>query len=298
MNKILGTAEKPLLLLHGGAGSRAVPDVDQARKRLLAKVGEDAMRILLSGGSATEAAVCAIGLIEQSELFNAGKGSALQSDGTARLSASLMDSERRLFSSVALVTQVPSPSRLAAALQARRNRNLGPYGAQLLARELQIPPEPVRSRTAVDNWQKAVFEPTVKAGTGTIGAVALDRDGRLAACTSTGGASPADVPERMSDVATVAGNYASPFAAVSCTGIGEQIVDAALAARLESRIRDGMSATATVEKTLAEAVSSSHEYGFLLITQTGEFAIAYTTDYFYGAIIAENDSRIFPVDDR
>ena len=49
MNKILGTAEKPLLLLHGGAGSRAVPDVDQARKRLLAKVGEDAMRILLSG---------------------------------------------------------------------------------------------------------------------------------------------------------------------------------------------------------------------------------------------------------
>src|SRR6185369_12145738 len=75
---------------------------------------------------------------------------------------------------------------------------------------------------------------------GTVGVVVLDQDGKLAAGTSTGG-SAMNRPERVSDSATVAGNYASQFAAISCTGIGEEIVSDGVAVRLETRIRDGSS---------------------------------------------------------
>jgi len=75
---------------------------------------------------------------------------------------------------------------------------------------------------------------------GTVGAVALDQHGYLAAATSTGGI-VGNIPERISDSVTVAGNYASKFAPISCTGVGEQIVNDGAAVKIETRVRDGRS---------------------------------------------------------
>ena len=91
-----------------------------------------------------------------------------------------------------------------------------------------------------------------------------DGDGHLAACTSTGG-HQTNYPERMSDVSTPAGNYATAFAAISCTGVGEEIIHDGLAIRLETRVRDGAELQDACEACLAEAEAWGREYGWISI---------------------------------
>ena len=154
---------------------------------------------------------------------------------------------------------------------------LGPLGAQLLARELGLPPQspitPVQGR----KWAEYLAKREESDREGTVGAVALDREGRLAAVTSTGGGR-ANVPERMSDSATPAGNYASAFAAVSCTGIGEEIVDDGVAVRLETRVRDGASLRQASEQLRREARSRWRRYGWIAVDRRGDWICCATTE--------------------
>ncbi|GAB6066939.1 isoaspartyl peptidase/L-asparaginase [Methylothermus subterraneus] len=269
-----GQALPPVLLLHGGAGSLPDPDTQKRRQEALAGIGAAVLAELAQGLSAVAAVALAVEKLEDCPLFNAGRGAALQSDGLARLSASLMDGARQKFSGVMLATHLIHPSRLAAYLQSREESVVGPLGAQLIARELGIPPQSPLTQAAIERWARALAE---KDRSGTVGAVALDRNGRLAAATSTGG-SGANFPERVSDSATVAGNYASSYAAISSTGIGEQIVDDGLAVRLETRVRDGQSLLAATQKTLEEAQSLRRRYGWIGVARTGDWVVACTAE--------------------
>ena len=88
-------------------------------------------------------------------------------------------------------------------------------------------------------------------GTGTVGCVAIDQEGKLAVATSTGGKG-FEIPGRISDSATVAGNYANEFCGVSMTGVGEDIVSNATAVKIVTRVTDGMSLEKAFDKTFKE----------------------------------------------
>jgi L-asparaginase len=266
----------PIILAHGGAGRYGSdPGRLQRRRDFLREVVSCIWPHLRDGQSALDATTRAVAMLEVNPDFNAGLGAVLQNDGLARLSASVMDGERRKFSGVMLATHVINPSRLARALQNREESVLGPLGAQLLARELGIPPQYPITAEKARQWAAGLEAAPQVTGHGTVGAVALDRQGRLAAATSTGGHYQ-NTPERISDSATVAGNYASEFAAIGCTGFGEQIVDDGLAVRLETRVRDGMTIIAASDLAYEEAGRTQRDYGWIGIDREANW-VAYCT---------------------
>lgn len=280
----------PAVVIHGGARTTAreeAPDGRAEKKAELAQIAAASYSLLAKGASAKEVALHAIHLLEETPSFNAGRGSSLQCDGQARLSASLMDGATERFSAVALVTHIIHPSALAAALQDRPNRNLGPFGAQLLARELGIKPEDPITDGAVSRYRSDLAHGSplhgapAGPGAGTVGAVVVDAHGRFAASTSTGGHGT-DYPERMGDVATVAGNYASSFGAVSCTGVGEEIIEQGAALRIESRLRDGMSLEAACVKSYEEALAAKRRFGWIALSPDS-YGVAHTTPFIYAA---------------
>ena len=115
------------------------------------------------------------------------------------------------------------------------------------------------------------FEDKIKnGGKGTVGCVALDQNGRLAAATSTGGKG-FEIVGRISDSATVAGNYANRYCAVSCTGVGEDIVSNATAAKIVTRVTDGMNLEAAFDKTFTELKEIDGFAGAIAIDIRGNF---------------------------
>ncbi len=269
----------PLLLVHGGAGPTGKKsDVIQEKQRVISEVVSRVWPQLLDGESAVDAVTDIVKQFEASRYFNAGYGAVMQSDGLVRLSASLMDGSKRKFSGVQLATHMVHPSQLAYALQSRPESVIGPLGAQLLARELGLPPENPVCVDQVKRWASSL-EPSDEAPDrhGTVGAVVLDAENRLAAATSTGG-NRVNAPDRISDSATVAGNYASLCAAISCTGIGEQIVDDGLAVRLETRVCDGRSMIEASDKMYDEALARSRNYGWIGTDRHGNWVMYWTTE--------------------
>jgi L-asparaginase len=171
------------------------------------------------------------------------------------------------------ISDVRHPSRLAWALQDHSTRVLTSPGHELLARQLMQPVENLITAKRFEAWQKKVQDAFFM--NDTVGALVFDGQ-RLFAGTSTGGRGFEDAG-RVSDSATVAGNYASAFAAISATGIGEEIVDDALAARLETRVRDGMGLEQAARKTYDEALARGRSYGWIACDARGYVSIAYTT---------------------
>jgi L-asparaginase len=124
--------------------------------------------------------------------------------------------------------------------------------------------------------EQELVEPKL-ARRGTIGVVALDSQGRLAAGTSTGGKGLERIG-RVSDSAMPAGNYATAHAAVSCTGIGEDIIDECLAARIVVRVTDGLSLQDAMQRSLAEAQQHNRDLGAICIDATGAIAWGKTSE--------------------
>ncbi len=273
MNFISGHSPQAFYLLHGGAGPmdptsegmrRATQSLIEITQAALKKAAEDPLETLVS---------CMEGL-EDEPLFNAGYGAALQADGKPRLTAALMHGERQSFSGVMSVTDVRHPSRLALALQEASSRVLTSPGTEQLARKLHMPVENLISARRLEFWQKQIHEALFDSD--TVGVLSWNGVRQLLAGTSTGGRG-FEEPGRISDSATVAGTYASPFAAISATGIGEEIVDDALAARIETRVRDGASLVDACRRTYEEAILAKRSYGWIACDAKGNWCIAYTT---------------------
>ena len=121
-----------------------------------------------------------------------------------------------------------------------------------------------------------------EAGRGTIGIVALDAEGKLAVATSTGGKGFERIG-RVSDSAMPAGNYANVNAAISCPGIGEDIIDECLAARIVVRVTDGLSLTTAFDRSFQEAQKNNRDFGAIGIDQTGAIAWGKTCDVLLAA---------------
>lgn len=282
---------QPKLIIHGGAGSSLKGKGGVAALRqMLYGILDETYSLLRAGDSAKAAVVRGCQLLENEPRFNAGTGSVLQSDGQVRMSASLMDGTKQQFSGVINVSRLKNPIELVEYLQQERDRVLSDYGAAELARELQIPIcDPITDnrlqewlQDRQDNFRRSmanvIAEPVEdEAGRGTIGVVALDAEGRLAAGTSTGGKGFERIG-RVSDSAMPAGNYATRLAGVSCTGIGEDIIDECLAAKIVIRVSDGMSLQAAMEKSFAEATENQRDLGAIALDAQGHIAWGKTSD--------------------
>lgn len=279
---------QPKLIIHGGASAFADKGGKEAVRQSLHKIIEELYQLLKNETSAFDVVVRGCQLLEDEPRFNAGTGSVLQSDGQIRMSASIMDGMAQKFSGVINVSRVKNPIELAKALQSSPDRILSDYGAAEFSRELQLPVyNPLTEKELkfwlrerqddLNNRMAAQIAETRKAGLGTIGVVALDAEGRLAAGTSTGGKGFEKVG-RVSDSATPAGNYATGSAAVSCTGIGEDIIDECLAGRIVIRVSDGFSLKAAMERSLAEAHEHKRDLAAIAIDAGGVIAWGKTSE--------------------
>jgi L-asparaginase len=236
------------LIIHGGFFSESTQsnEVKIAKQNALLSIAEKSFEFLKKNSSLDT--VCyAVQLLEDCDLFNAGLGSQIQSDGKIRMSASLMDGFTKKFSGVINIQNIQNPILLAKELMKEDDRVLGAEGANAYAEKLGIPfynPELPQRRIEFEEKQKS-------SRLGTVGCVALDSKMRLAAATSTGGKG-FELPGRISDSATTAGNFATNDAAISCTGVGEDIVSASLASKIVTRITDGMPISLAFEKSFIE----------------------------------------------
>lgn len=281
---------QPKLIIHGGAGSSLKGGKDAVRKSLF-KVVEEVYALLFSGASAKDAVVKGAQLLEDDPRFNAGTGSVLQSDGQIRMSASLMDGFVQQFSGVINVSRVQNPILLAEFLQSSPDRVLSDFGSAELLRELSVPVYDPLTEQRLKEWidernhnfsremANVVAEP---AGTGTIGVVALDSEGRICAGTSTGGKGFERIG-RVSDSAMPAGNYASAKAGVSCTGIGEHIIDECLAPRIVIRVGDGLSLAEAMERSFAEAGKNNRDFGAIALDNSGTIGWGKTSEVLLAA---------------
>ncbi|MCU0525361.1 MAG: isoaspartyl peptidase/L-asparaginase [Elainella sp. Prado103] len=288
---------QPKLIIHGGAGSalKGQKGADAVRRSLYAVI-EEVYPLLQQGADAKTAVIRGCQLLEDDPRFNAGTGSVLQSDGQIRMSASLMDGDRQRFSGVINAARLKNPIELADFLQNSDDRVLSDIGALELLRELQVPYYDPSTKLRLQEWMleregnfdKAMAgvvaeqELVSEAGRGTIGVVVLDSAGRLAAGTSTGGKGFERIG-RVSDSAMPAGNYANRYAAVSCTGIGEHIIEECLAARIVIRVSDGMSLSTAFDKSFQEAQSRDRDFGAIGIDANGSIAWGKTSQVLLAA---------------
>lgn len=236
------------IIIHGGFFSESSTNHETkvAKQNALEHIVKDSFDFLKTH-SALETVVYAVSLLEDDELFNAGIGSQIQSDGKIRMSAAVMDGETQKMSGVINIEEVKNPVQVAQKLMQYDDRILGGSGATNFARHHNF-----EAFSTEIPQRRAEYEAKLKSlGTGTVGCVVLDSNGKIAVATSTGGKG-FEIPGRISDSATVAGNYANEFCGVSLTGVGEDIVSNATATKIVTRVTDGFTLENAFEKTFNE----------------------------------------------
>jgi L-asparaginase len=269
------------LIIHGGffSESNTNQEVKKAKQDALREIVELGHKYL-DTHTALETVVYTVCLLENCDLFNAGTGSQIQSDGKIRLSASLMDGKTMHFSGVINIEEVKNPICIAEKLQSYEDKVLSGKGAKDFARANGFayynPEIPQRRK----EYEKKLSD-SIRLG--TVGCVAMDVMGNIAAATSTGGKG-FEIPGRVSDSATTAGNYANAHAGVSCTGVGEDIVSGAVASNIVTRVTDGMPLSLATEKTLNEMKPYKGFAGIIGISSAGDIYHADTYPYMVWAL--------------
>jgi L-asparaginase len=253
------------LIIHGGFFSESSTNNETriAKQEALKRIAGEAYNYLQTH-SAQETVVYAVALLEDDALFNAGTGSQIQSDGKVRMSASLHNGSTLKFSGVINIEDVQHPIHVAESLMAYDDRVLGGEGAIQYARSKNVPVyDPIIPQRREEYLQKKSA-----LRTSTVGCVALDASGNLAAATSTGGKG-FEIPGRISDSATTAGNFCNAHCGVSCTGVGEDIVSVALATKIVTRVTDGFSINKAFAKSFGELASIDGFAGAIAIDAHG-----------------------------
>ena len=254
------------ILIHGGFFSESSQsnETKLLKQKALLDILEKS-KAYLENNSAVETSIFATSLLEDSPLFNAGIGSQIQQDGKISMSAAIMNGENHRFSGVINIENVQNPVFVAQKLMREDDRVLGGEGATRYASKEGFP----FFSTETEERKKEYRSKKESAGTGTVGCVVLDRQGKLAAATSTGGKG-FEIPGRVSDSATIAGNFANQHCAVSCTGVGEDIVSSGLATKIVTRVTDGFSLTDAFKKSFDELKPYDGFAGAIGVSKNGD----------------------------
>jgi beta-aspartyl-peptidase (threonine type) len=271
-----------VIVVHGGAGVRRA---DKPGDQQLA-VLEQALEAGYAQKTALEAVVAAVVVLEDSPLFNAGRGSCLNADGEIEMDASLMDGATVRAGGVAAVKHIRNPILAArAVMEKTRHVLLAGSGAERFAEAQGLKLEPAEYfRTEA---RLAALRKNVKNHHGTVGAVALDSDGNLAAATSTGGYT-GKMPGRVGDSPLIgAGTWAdNRSCAVSGTGLGEAFIRAAVGHEVAARMRYLKQPLArAAAAALAQVKTIGGDGGLIAVDRRGNVAMPFNSEGMFRAAI-------------
>lgn len=319
--QITHAQHKWAVVLHGGAGvierSSMTPEAEANYRAGIREALDAASSVLDKGGSSLDAVETAIKLLEDNPLFNAGRGAVFAADGTNQLDAAIMDGKTMQAGAVADVQRTRHPIALArAVMEHSPHVFLIGEGADAFAANQhleQVPPSffftEHRWQQLVDQLKKegkpipprpegapaptkpqAIFETPDNHKYGTVGVVALDRNGNVAAGTSTGGTTGKRW-NRVGDTPVIgAGTYASnQSCAVSGTGVGEYFIRLTVARTICALVQyKGMPLQAAADEVVQKELGAIHgDGGVIALTPDGQLAWSFNTPGMFRARIAE-----------
>lgn len=299
------SAKPPVgIVIHGGAGtidrSQMTSEQQKNYEATLTDAVNKGYELLAAGGSSLDAVTLAVTVLEDSPLFNAGKGAVYTWDETHELDAAIMTGQDRNAGAVASVTNVKNPILLArAVMEQSEHVMLTGKGAEQFAATQKL--ELVNNnyfntefryealKRAKQAQQKLPHQAAIVADPnwkmGTVGAVAIDNKGNLAAATSTGGMT-AKRWGRVGDVPVIgAGNFAdNTSCAVSGTGHGEYFIRYNVAADICARVKyQGKSAASAGREVIQELMQAGGTGGVIIVDNKGELSWAFNTQGMYRA---------------
>jgi len=291
----------PVLVVHGGAGD--LPSADDRAQYLEGVEGSLRAGLAALADGAAAAVREAVVHMETHTIMNAGRGAALASDGTVSLDAGFMDGTTRRFGGVTGVRRYPNPVRLAAHLAGEGDygRFVGPPDADQLALEIgdaHCDPKDLvtpRARRLHEERRGAAPQAGAACWLDTVGAVALDAEGHVAAAVSTGGIS-LKRPGRIGDSPIVGGGFWADDRVGACvtTGVGEVLMRQGTARRCMQLVEDGRSPEEAAAASLAELVDFEGDTrgasGLILVTRTGAVVLDHNSKEMSGGWIRPDGS--------
>lgn len=282
------------IAVHGGAG-RWAPERSHEAQEGIRAAAEIGRRNLIEGEPALAATISAVAALEDNPVFNAGTGASLTLDGQAELDAGVMDGRDLATGNVAALAGVRHPVAVArAVMETSGHALLAGEGATRFARSLGFPTYDPVTETVRERWRRLRAELESGAqgpdelrellrrhpelGGDTVGSVACDGSGNLAAATSTGG-TMLKLPGRIGDSPLPgAGTYADRYCAVSATGHGELMIRFGTARAVADRVRSGQAPQQAVTEVLdAMAKQLGTEVGLIAVDHAGRLGVTHRT---------------------
>ncbi len=310
--------EKFGLVIHGGAGtierSKMTPQKEHEYRAGLERALRAGYEILKRGGSSLDATESAVRVLEDDPHFNAGKGSVFTSAGTNEMDAAIMDGKTLAAGAVAALKHVKNPISLARLVMEKSGHvMMDGEGAEAFARENGIELVDQKYFFTQERWEalqkikaaekdrtggagKAVFI-TDQDRHGTVGAVALDKNGNLAAATSTGGTTNKR-PGRVGDTPVIgAGTYANnATCAVSATGDGEYFIRASVGNNISALMEyRGMSLKDAAQVALDRVAKLGGRGGLIAIDREGSIALPFNTSGMYRGYVYPNGKFVVEI---
>ena len=279
------------IVVHGGAGPKRDQDDAAGAQAGCLEAASRGGEVLARGGSGLDAVEQAARCLEDDARFNAGLGAVLNADGEVELDASIMDGETLQAGAVAVVKTVKNPVTLARLVMEKSPRVLlVGEGADAFARVMNVPA--IAPGSLVTPLQRQRWLDRTGAKHGTIGAVAVDARGQVAAATSTGGTA-GKLKGRGGDSPLIgAGTVAdSRWAAVSATGLGEFIIRVGLARAVMEAVRRGATLKTACDEAIAELVRIGGDGGVIAVTPSGEVGWSFSSERMAGAFVKSDGQR-------
>jgi len=301
------------LAIHGGAGTidrgSMTPEKEKEYRRGLEQSMKTGAAILKEGGSSLDAVEACVRILEDNPLFNAGRGAVFTSAGTNEMDAAIMDGKTLKAGSVVSLKHIRNPIRLARLIMEKSPHvMMSGQGAEAFARENGIQLVDPKYFFTQERWDalQRVKKAPPKNGEksavsdqdhhGTVGAVAMDGHGNLAAATSTCGTTN-KLPGRVGDSPIIgAGTYANnATCAVSATGDGEYFIRATVAHEVSALIENkGMSVRDAAEAALAKVAQLGGTGGMIAMDRSGNVAMPFNTSGMYRGLM--NRDGTFQID--
>lgn len=298
---------KPALAVHGGAGtilrSQMTPELEREYRGGLEAALLAGGMVLQKGGSALDAVETAVVSLEDFPLFNAGRGSVFTHEGKQEMDAAIMDGKHLKAGAVASVRNIRNPVSLARLVMERTEHILlAGDGANQFAERIGVSTEPDEYFFTEHRWLQ--FQEALAAGRvqldhaaakpiGTVGAVACDSKGSLAAATSTGGMTNKKYG-RVGDTPLIgAGAYADDTCAVSCTGHGEFFMRGVSAYDVAARMKyKGLGLAAAARETIERLTSIGGDGGLIAVDASGNTTLPFNCDGMYRGWIDDHGDPV------
>lgn len=310
-------AQKYVMVIHGGAGtilkSSMTEEKEKAYRAALTKALQQGYSVIQTGKPSLDAVEAAIHVLEDSPLFNAGKGAVFTHDGRNEMDASIMNGETLEAGAVAGVTTIRNPiSAARAVMEKSEHVMMVGQGAEKFAKEAGltlVDPSYFRTEERWKGLQKAIEEDSTKSVLdhgnrkaalmgiknrdnkfGTVGAVALDKKGNLAAGTSTGGMTNKKYG-RVGDAPIIgAGTYANnATAGISCTGWGEFYIRSVVAHDISALMEyKGLSVSEAAKLVMDKVGKLGGDGGVIALDRKGNVATPFNTEGMYRGMVTED----------